>query len=85
MDPVTATIISQAATALIQGAFSYMEQAGLSEEEMDALFAKERARFKARHFSFLPPPNLKPSDGISVDPMPPDMQEQWKEEHGEAS
>jgi hypothetical protein len=79
MDDVTKQILAQATTALIQGAFTYLAQAGMSGEDIDALFEKERRKFKARHPSQLPKPDTKgelETPPISVDPMPDELKGQ---------
>lgn len=64
MDETTKQIVGQLSGLLIQSLFSYMAQAGLSVEEIDTVYATERAEFKRKHPDTLPPPNVS----ISVDP-----------------
>jgi hypothetical protein len=62
MDEQTKQIVGQAAGMMINVFFSYLEQQGISAEEADALFEREREKFLARHPSTLPPPEQEPLD-----------------------
>lgn len=57
MDAATKQIIGQVSGVLIQGLFSYLAQAGLNPDEIDAVFAREREEFKRKNPNTLPPPS----------------------------
>ena len=54
MDDNTKQVISQAASVMISGLFTYLSQQGLSDEEIDASFESERTKFLARKPENLP-------------------------------
>lgn len=54
MDDDSKQILAQLASVVIQSIFTYLTQKGMSEEDIDQLFAKERQKFKDRNPSTLP-------------------------------
>lgn len=45
MDPIYAAAFTEIAKLSLQAAFAAMKQAGLTEEEKDALYSSEKERF----------------------------------------
>ena len=56
MDAVTKQILGQLSGVLVQSLFSYLAQAGLTPDEIDAVYDREREEFRRKHPSTLPPP-----------------------------
>lgn len=56
LDPGTAAMIAQLGKLAIQSYFTWMEQAGATEEEIEEMFKAEREEFKARRPEDLPLP-----------------------------
>lgn len=54
MDPIIALKLIELGIAGIQGAFSLLEMAGKTPEEIDAIYAEEKAKFQANKPEDLP-------------------------------
>jgi len=54
MDDVTKQIVGQFTGMLIQSIFTYLMQAGLTSDEIEVLFNKERAEFRKKNPNTLP-------------------------------
>jgi hypothetical protein len=57
MDEKTAALVTEGLKVIIQSYFSYLSVTGLTEEESEAVFQKERAKFLARNPEDLPNPD----------------------------
>jgi len=54
MDPIIVLKLIDLAVVGIQGAFSLLEMAGKTPEEIDAIYAEEKAKFQANKPEDLP-------------------------------